>query len=472
MPHCTDVGHLPLPDDHRDGEASPSLSERVARFARIQCGMSMEQSIRVGFSGGADSTALLLLLAETFPRIEAVHLHHGLRGDAADADAAWCEAFCRRRGIPFTRFRLDVRDHRRHGESLEAASRRLRLDYWRATTPAGTVVALGHHADDCLEDLLLRLARGAGSGGLTAMRPRRDLAGVCFVRPLLDERRESLEDFLRARGIRDWRQDESNQDVRFRRNAVRHRWLPLIRETVGHDEGLRRSLEALRDDADCLQAMALASLDAVTDIDRLRTLPAALLTRVLRLWLAEQLGRDLVPPRAAILRLRQSLETFAEKPIVIPIHGTTSVRLDAAGLHLAVPPVFLRERTWSWRRTPILELSETGHCLRADPPTVVATDPAEPEPDTEIFAVDSLAEKLVVRAWQPGDRMIPFGRHSDVKLHDLFRKAKVDRASRCRLPVIISGKTIIWVPGLRRAEFGRVSRGDKSVRLWYGRTDA
>ena len=127
----------------------------------------------VGFSGGADSTALLLLLEEAFPCIEAVHLNHGLRGDAAAADEDWCRNFCRERGIPYVSVALNVPAKRCLGEGIEAAGRRLRLAYWRDTTNSECAVALGHHADDCIEDLLLRATRGANSGGLTPMRPRR-----------------------------------------------------------------------------------------------------------------------------------------------------------------------------------------------------------------------------------------------------------------------------------------------------------
>src|SRR5690606_29105961 len=117
----------------------------------------------VGFSGGADSTALLLgLLAAGAQDVLAVHGHHGLRGADADADAAWCRSFCAQRGIALRVEYLDVPGQRQSGESTEETGRRLRLALWqRLAAGACAAVFLGHHGDDVMEELVLRLARGA-----------------------------------------------------------------------------------------------------------------------------------------------------------------------------------------------------------------------------------------------------------------------------------------------------------------------
>ena len=85
-----------------------AFQEQVRAFAAAHGLFSSVERLRIGFSGGPDSTALTLVLAAVFPRLEAVHLHHGLRGAAADGDAEWCARFCRERGIPFSTAALDV----------------------------------------------------------------------------------------------------------------------------------------------------------------------------------------------------------------------------------------------------------------------------------------------------------------------------------------------------------------------------
>ncbi len=138
----------------------------------------------VGFSGGADSTALLLLLSQAGQAVTAVHFQHGIRGAAAEADAVWCEQFCLARNIRFVRENLAVPSNRFRGESVEEAARRLRLEAWRRLADAdGDVVFLAHHADDALEDLLLRLARGGSPqrtiGGMASVARRCGLAAGC-----------------------------------------------------------------------------------------------------------------------------------------------------------------------------------------------------------------------------------------------------------------------------------------------------
>ena len=301
----------------------------------IQCVLPASRRVFVGFSGGADSTALLLMLAESAPgRVTAVHFQHGLRGAAAERDAVWCRKFCGARKVPFKLVRLAVVKSRRPGESLEEAARRCRLEKWRKLAGPGDVVALGHHADDRLEELLLRLARGANVSGLVGLRPERVVEGVRFVRPLLGLRRVEIEEFLRACGVKKWREDGSNADVAFRRNAIRHKWLPLIREDAGHDRGLLASLESLALDADFLEAAAAQRLPEMTSLAAWRNLHPALLPRVLRLWLGRELGRDIVPLHAAIERLRGELVRKPAGTRLVPLGGGVTLGVSRRGVEL------------------------------------------------------------------------------------------------------------------------------------------
>lgn len=442
-----------------------TVTARVAAFTREHGLLAGVRRLRVGFSGGADSTALLVLLRELHPDLEAVHLHHGLRGADADADAAWCDAFCATRGIPCVAARLEVPRARRAGESTEEAARRLRLEYWAATTPAADTVALGHHLDDGLEDLLLRLTRGANASGLTALRPLTELCGVRIVRPLLCLRRREVEAFLADVGIADWRRDASNADPVHRRNAVRHQWLPLLRQTVGHDLGLVRSLEALRDDADCLTELALGHLGAVRDPEALRQLHPALLPRVLRAWLHQETGHDQIVPRQAVLRLRHELERPLERPRRVPLGQGACAELGPEGLRLLHERAAVASRPWPWRLWPELSLPEIQAVLSARPVTPEDNPRAPADRLTEHFAPAALADTLEVRSWQPGDRLVPFGRRRPVKLQDLFSKAHVPRERRSGIPVVLCRGTVIWLPGVRRAEFGRVPPGSAAVCL-------
>jgi tRNA(Ile)-lysidine synthase len=441
---------------HDERDYFEELPCRVAESAAQQGLFVGAERILVGFSGGVDSTALLLILLKSDLEVQAVHFNHGLRGEAAAADAVWCEGFCRQRGIPFKGECLDVPAHRRPGEGLEEAARRCRLEAWQRLAEPGTVVALGHHGDDCVEELLLRLARGANASGLVGLRPERRLGGVRFVRPLLAWRRADLQAYLRGQGVTDCREDASNQDTSLRRNAVRHEWLPQMRLTLGGDGGLFRSLAALRDDADYLDMAAAAAVKDLPATCAVRNLHPALLPRVMRLWLSEQLGREVILRHEAVARLREVLARELTSACEVPLGDGVVVVVDSQRLRLPQLKSKLRERVWQWTREPELRLPETGGRLRA---TLVEmpVDRAPAEAGCECFAVDKMPATVIVRSRRPGDRMVPFGRRSSKKLQDILVDAKTPCEERDGIPVVEADGHIIWVAGVRRAEFGRLA---------------
>ena len=410
----------------------------------------------VGFSGGADSTALLLLLSQVELDMTAVHFQHGIRGDAAEADAAWCEQFCAARKIRFVCENLAVPSNRLRGESVEEAARRLRLEAWRRLADAdGDVVFLAHHADDALEDLLLRLARGGNCTGLTGLRDERFINGVRFLRPLLEIRKIQLEEFLRSNGVDDWRLDATNDDSAYRRNAVRNELLPLMRRIFDGDGGLRQSLRVLRQDADYLESQADEYLKRLTDLESWRNIPSALLPRVLRIWIQSKMGKDDLPARQTVERLAVELQRFSGHPVEFMTESGLRLRLTRDGMELLqgerdeLSETELPVVEWRWREQPTL--SWNGYMLKIG------------GENGERFAVESLPDVLTVRSWCSGDRMIPFGQTKAKKLQDIFSDAKVPREKRHRLPLVCADDTIIWVPGVRRAEFGRVSPEEEAV---------
>jgi len=435
------------------------LRKRVSDFAEDHSLLTGVDRVLVGFSGGADSTALLVVLRELHPNVTAVHLQHGLRGSDADADVEWCERFCEARSIPFERHDLEVGRSKLAGESVEQAARRCRLEKWAELADLRTVVALGHHADDCLEDLFLRIARGSNATGLTGLRPSRELCGVRIIRPLLGLRRAEIEGYLRANDIGDWCEDRTNEDVSLCRNAVRHGLLPLVRETFNTDEGALRSLEALRLDADFLERSAAEFADSAGDSAlALANAHPALFPRVMRVWITRQMGHDVLLNRDAIERLRAELARNSHSPRRIPLAGGTTVVVEGDGqVRVEAPACGLRTRQWPWRKAPRLRVPEADITLCAQ----ILTDDDVPmvpgDRNIECFAVESLPEVLTVRSWRAGDRMVPFGRRAPKKVQDILTDARIPREQRGGVPVIESDSTIIWLAGVRRGEFGRVA---------------
>ena len=182
----------------------------------------------VGFSGGADSTALLQALHECRDRlpatIHAVHFHHGLQ-DAAGDWMTHCRDFCRARDIPFRGVRLIIENRPR--VSLEEAARDARYRAVADLLQAGELYLTAHQAQDQAETLFLNLMRGSGLEGLAGIPRLRNLGAGWVGRPLLDVERAELEAWLNERGI-GWLEDASNTDVSFDRNYLRQELFPLL----------------------------------------------------------------------------------------------------------------------------------------------------------------------------------------------------------------------------------------------------
>jgi tRNA(Ile)-lysidine synthase len=267
--------------------------------------------VLVGFSGGLDSSVLLQLLATTpglHAGLRAIHVDHGLHAQSAHW-AAHCAATCAALGIPFQVATVQVVAR---GDGLEAAARAARHAAFAAALGDGEVLALAHHADDQAETFLLRAMRASGPDGLAAMRAWRDCDRGWLWRPLLDLPRAALLEHARASGLA-WIEDPGNADLRFDRNFLRQRLLPVLRERWPHAAtSLARSAllcgeaAALLDAGDADALAGVRSDDpAVLDVPALRRLPRERRARVLRLWIA---GLGLPPlPASGIARLEGDL---------------------------------------------------------------------------------------------------------------------------------------------------------------------
>jgi tRNA(Ile)-lysidine synthase len=218
------------------------------------------------FSGGADSTALLVLAVAAGCDVTAIHVDHGLRSASA-AEAAQARALATTLGVEFRLLTVKVAP----GPNLEARARAARL----AALPAGAMT--GHTADDRAETVLINLLRGSGLDGLTAMSPGP-------TRPLLALRRDETRRLCTERGLTPV-VDPSNSDARFVRNRVRGELLPLMADISDRDVVplLLRTADTLGDDLEWLDTAA-ATIDA-TDARQLATAPLALARRAVRRWL-------------------------------------------------------------------------------------------------------------------------------------------------------------------------------------------
>lgn len=203
----------------------PFTTERLLHILKSQ---PPTNSYLVGFSGGADSTALLYALKQLQGRlaapVRAVHINHGIHADA-DRWQKHCEHFCEQHDITLTCRKITLEGN--SGKGVEAEARHLRYQAMSALLEPGDYLLTAHHADDQAETLLLNLMRGSGIDGLSAMPQCRPLEPGILLRPLLDFENSALISYLQENKIT-WLEDPSNQLLHHDRNFLRHEILPLL----------------------------------------------------------------------------------------------------------------------------------------------------------------------------------------------------------------------------------------------------
>ena len=363
----------------------------------------------VAVSGGADSVALLVGLQRVAPglgiQLRVAHLHHGLRGAEADADARFVRALAKRLKILCVTGRADVRAlARKEKISIEMAARAARYAFladaarrWGRRGGAAAI-ATAHTMNDQAETVLLRLARGAGLRGLAGIPPERLEGEVRVVRPLLGVRRAAIEVFLKEAG-QAWREDSSNDDRAMLRNRVRHEVLPLLAARLNPRivETLARTAEILRGENE------------------------------------SRVGASLATPAGADKR-----RPYKMGSITVRVPGETRVPELGVGVETCEGRKVIRER---------------GKAVGALPARA------------SIAWARLGRRKLVVRSWRAGDRMAPLGMAGSKKLQDVFVDAKVPAARRGRVPVFACGGEIVWIPGYRVARGWEIRGGERILEI-------
>ncbi|HHF7346209.1 TPA: tRNA lysidine(34) synthetase TilS [Legionella feeleii] len=244
--------------------------------------------IFVGFSGGLDSTVLLQRLAiepALFPKLTAVHVNHGLSPNAL-VWQAHCQQFCATLKIPLIIKSVDFARQ----SNIEEMARKARYQVFAQLLEKSDCLVLGHHLNDQAETLLLQLFRGAGIEGLSAMAVEKEFMQGNLLRPFLHHTRQTLENYARLNQLQ-WIDDESNQDISFSRNYIRHQVLPLLSARwPGIVNSLARTsthcqqAQANLDDLARIDCPALVQAGSQLVISTFSHLSQARITNILRLW--------------------------------------------------------------------------------------------------------------------------------------------------------------------------------------------
>ncbi|MGD0620945.1 MAG: tRNA lysidine(34) synthetase TilS [Thermacetogeniaceae bacterium] len=494
-----------------------SFSARHGMFGR---GMK----IVVGVSGGADSVGLLQVLRQIAPeydlRLHVVHLNHMLRPEAAD-DAAFVRQLAHRFGLPVTIgcARVDT-IARRLRTGIEEAGRlaRYRLLEQVADRIGAQRIAVGHHAGDQVETVLLNLMRGAGPGGLAGIPPRRGRV----VRPLLCASKEEIAAYCQGAGL-EWRTDASNLSPEFLRNRIRHRLLPLLRkefnprfdqavlrlaEIVGEeDRWFRRHAKVLLSQllapgtGKCSRQSGQMTAPGVPGVrppsgsvrltlSAFVCLPLALRRRLLLVAVRRaggslrHLGYQNVAncldflsrgaPGGTVqlpggVRVSKNSTCFTVAAVSDVRGKRPEQRSEARGRNRGQrQEVRGRKKLGTDVPLPVpgkALLPGLGLVIRA---RVVDITPGGTRHEAGqlwdagdgsrvCFDYDQLEAPLAVRTRRAGDRLRPFGMQGAKKLKKLLGELRVSASDRDRVALVVSGGEIIWVAGYRRSQAAPVT---------------
>jgi tRNA(Ile)-lysidine synthase len=501
------------------------LAERVVGHIRRQELLKAGDRVGVAVSGGIDSVALLRLLLESRRElgvvVSVVHFNHKLRGAESDADQEFVAHLARLHDLEFHVESGDVAQHAADEHvGVESAARELRYGFFRRLLgqyPESSVkldkVATGHTLDDQAETVLMRLIRGTGLKGLGGIHPRIPVEDVGervsgeIVRPLLGIRRRELEQCLKDLN-QPWREDPTNPDVKFTRNRLRQRVLPLLERDFNPSvaENLAELAEIVRGEEDYWENEASGwrgitvqwsspewsgayssfsnspSLVQIQPHDpevqrRLKEPgPLVMNASVSRVWL-------LAEPLAVQRRLVKAIGDYAGIPFEFK-HVQEILRFaaedGASGKELSLPLgwtlvrepdslVFLTPDLRQQERIPQdyeYELLLPGRATVPETGTVIEAVRVRPEAEEagynreQLLDPEPLCGPLRVRNWRPGDRFWPAHTKSPKKIKELLQEHHIAGQARRLWPVVASGDEIVWVRGFpspagRQAKPGR-----------------
>ena len=455
------------------------VQRNLRNYAIQHCLLSCGDRILVAVSGGPDSVALLHLLYELRVEfqlyLEMAHLQHGIRGEEAREDARFVADLAEKLKLPFHLKEIDLpRMKSDAGKgNLEALARAERYRFFAETVRARNLnkVATAHTQDEQAETMLMWFLRGAGMKGLGGMSPRQQLqiAGgelsgtLTVIRPLLDVAKSEVLEYLKDRNFT-YRVDRSNQDPTFLRNWIRSELMPKIQERVGSGFSARLSQQGqlLRDEDAYLDELTRRTYHVVSDgmglnrIDLLKQ-PKALQRRILRHWIEQARGHLRGLDFAHIEALLRLIgEGPAQCRLSIP-SGWEVVR-EYEDLRLEKSSRGFKRFCYSYSfeigttmRIAESRMEFTSRCV----PSSQARLPANL---TEaIFDASCLTAPLWVRNFRHGDRFQPLGMAGHKKIKDLFIENSVPLSIRAKLPLLIMGEEILWIPGYGRSETARVS---------------
>jgi tRNA(Ile)-lysidine synthase len=446
-----------------------NLVHKVKRIIEEQNLIEPGETVLLGLSGGIDSTTMLYLLLEVGKalsfKLGVAHINHLLRGEESLRDEEFVRNLARNLSLPCHIVRIDVRKEAKEaGKSLQHAGRDARYGFFRAIAAENNYQKIGvaHTLDDQVETFILRMLKGTGLKGLSAIPVKRDN----IVRPLLNITRAEIEEYARVHTVA-FVDDSSNEKVVYERNFIRKRIVPQMEEL---NPAFREKVFSLLKDITVLNRTFDERADdfvktrvlwdggtASLRVELLKKLDEETRFRVFT-RLLDRMEPGFIPLREhmrqidnVLAGLRPNLAVrlphdFRVKKIYEKLVITKAAPAPA-------PEDVLPVSEGPNRLEPFKLLLGIEYFRESDAEGQISTDPM-----TATFDGDKLGA-LKIRFFREGDRFVPLGMSASVKLKDFFMSRKIPREERRHIPLLLSGDDIIWVVGHRIDDRFKATKG-------------
>ncbi len=436
----------------------------------------------IACSGGADSIYLTLLLyslfQDNFKNMTIVHFNHKLRSIDSDKDEEFVRKLTEDLGLKFFSGEWNLENNKTINEKN---ARDARYDFIeKVMNEVGSkILLLGHHKNDIIETLLIRLSRGSGLTGLAAPRPVQIFNnGIIRLRPLLNITKEKIISDLRSLNI-PWCEDKTNHENKFLRNKIRNNVIPILKKSADRDviEGIAQSREILEESDDALQFWLETLIDNPEknksyNLNPLLDKPLALVRRALTSWLRvnnlnENLNRVALNQLIFSIKLNKKIKVSAGKNLTIKFeHGVISKTIIDVlskwheffsptnvtiffphGNKLILEKIVLDDKLVSTILNGNIDQNSTAYISNDN---------------------DSL-NSVLIRTRLPGDRYNPLGSSNSIKLQDMMVNYKVASVERNTIPLVCNNhKNILWVPGFPPSNNQKITETTRrALRLTY-----
>lgn len=442
-----------------------------------QCG------VLVGYSGGADSSALLYLLKEQCDKLglylHALHVHHGIRGAEADRDAEFCRLTCERLGVEFTLECADIpRLARESGRGVEETARAFRYDAFVKKVRSDarlSCIATAHNADDNAETVIFNLTRGGGISGMCGIPPKRDVAGIPVIRPLLYAAKRDIVGYCEQNGIQ-YILDSTNADTAYTRNYIRHEIIPRL-ENINPSllTAVRRMTQNLMADSGYLDRTARNfaaenAPDGSVDVSALSSVDRAISSRVVCALFARVSEKTLERVHIdAVLRLAREYREGAS----VSLAGGIRAVCEGGKLYFTAEPC-AQTCEFEYLLHEGINRFDTPNFAVLVAKSGISREDLQKDNETlqNIYKLsihtqirfDTINHALFVRSRRDGDAYVYGGMTR--KLKKLYNDRGFGAKKRRETPIFCDGDGIVWVPGFSVADRAKPS-GDVVDIIYY-----